>query len=296
MILFSNISWISMFRKTRIWLIIGVFGLLFTCSIRGNKHSGSYRIEKLAQHLYAVIDLYHPSPGGTVNAAFLATQNSLVFIDAGMNQDSAEAIWTEAHKRFPGKTKNYLILTHFHCDHTFGMGFFKARGTKVIAHREIDPWLDQEKFKKRLLKTTGKAWTFPQVIAFETYRSAEEAEKILGQVELSSPDVLITQDQVIEVEELKLSILHVPGHSLDLLAVYDPLSRTLIASDLVYSRQEPFLHDKTRTGFEDWIASLKRVRELPILKVVPGHGPVSDKKVIDENIRSLELQLQKFIK
>jgi len=280
-------------RKISTISAIVILSVLF---FEGMMFSGSYRIEKLAQHLYAVIDLYHPSPGGTVNAAFLATQNSLVFIDAGTNQDSAEAIWTEAHKRFPGKTKKYLILTHFHCDHTFGMGFFKAKGTQVIAHREIDPWLDQEKFKKRLLKTTGKAWTYPQVIAFESYPSAEEAEKILGQVELSSPDVLITQDQVIEVEELKLSILHVPGHSPDLLAVYDPLSRTLIASDLVYSRQEPFLHDKTKTGFEDWIANLKRIRELPILMVVPGHGPVSEKNVIDENIRSLEIQLQKFIK
>lgn len=280
-------------RKISTISAIVILSVLF---LEGMKFSGSYRIEKLAQHLYAVIDLYHPSPGGTVNAAFLATTNSLVFIDAGMNQDSAEAIWTEAHKRFPEKTKKYLILTHFHCDHTFGMGFFKAKGTQVIAHREIDPWLDQEKFKKRLLKTTGKAWTYPQVIAFESYPSAEEAEKILGQVELSSPDVLIPQDQVIEVEELKLRILHVPGHSPDLLAVYEPLSRTLFASDLVYSRQEPFLHDKTRTGFEDWIASLKRIRELPILMVVPGHGPVSEKNVIDENIRRLELQLQKFIK
>ncbi|OGD27559.1 MAG: hypothetical protein A2028_03970 [Candidatus Aminicenantes bacterium RBG_19FT_COMBO_59_29] len=277
-------------------LIISAIVIPSCLFLGGTKYAGSYRIEKLAQHLYAVIDLYHPSPGVTVNAAFLATTNSLVFIDAGMNRDSAEAIWTEAHKRFPGKTKNYLILTHFHCDHTFGMGFFKARGTKVIAHREIDPWLDQEKFKKRLLKTAGKAWTFPQVIAFETYPSPAEAEEILGQVELSSPDVLITQDQVIEVEELKLGVLHVPGHSPDLLAVYEPLSRTLFASDLVYGRQEPFLHDKTKTGFEDWIASLKRIRELSIIKVVPGHGPVSEKKVIDENIRSLELQLQKFIK
>ena len=152
----------------KMWMISAI--VIPSCLfLGGTKHAGSYRIEKLAQHLYAVIDLYHPSPGGTVNAAFLTTQNSLVFIDAGMNQDSAEAIWTEAHKRFPEKTKNYLILTHFHCDHTFCMGFFKARGTKVIAHREIDPWLDQEKFKKRLLKTRGKVWTFPQIIAFETY-------------------------------------------------------------------------------------------------------------------------------
>jgi len=257
-------------------------------------NAGNYRLQRISGNLAAVIDLYHPSPKATVNAAFMATEKSLIFVDAGMNQDSAAAIWEEATKTFPGRTSFYLILTHFHCDHTFGMGFFKSKGAKIIGHRNIDVWLDQAKFSKRIREMVGEDMTFVDVIAEETYSNPEEARKVLGEVTLSSPDLLIDADFILKVDGKKYELLYVPGHSDDLMVVFEPESRTLIASDLIYTDGNPFLHDETKEGYEGWLKSLKRVEALPIDIIIPGHGPVGDKSAIEKNKLYLEEQRKRF--
>ena len=41
----------------------------------------------------------------------------------------------------PGRKNIYLVLTHHHTDHIFGMRAFKERGAKVIGHRELKEWI-----------------------------------------------------------------------------------------------------------------------------------------------------------
>jgi glyoxylase-like metal-dependent hydrolase (beta-lactamase superfamily II) len=275
------------------WVFVLFFAVnLLTGQAKAHRYpySGECKLERLTPNIYAALNLYYPSSKVGVNAVFMATDGSLIFIDAGMNMDSAEAIWSEATKLFPGKTSYYLILTHFHCDHVFGMNFFKNRGANVIGHNNIEPWLDQKKFIEILRKTTGRAMTFVDVISLENYSSSEEAKKILGDVRLSPPDFLIDGDYVLEVNDLRLNIFHVPGHSPDLIVVYESQTQTLVASDLIYCAGEPFLHDKTLQGYKEWENSLTRINDFPTKKTVPGHGPICDKTMIDKNIQSLRKQ------
>jgi glyoxylase-like metal-dependent hydrolase (beta-lactamase superfamily II) len=245
-------------------------------------------VQRVADGVFAVLSLYHPSSRGRgVNAAFIGTSRTIVFIDSGMTVDSAEFIWNEAVKRFPGRSRSVLVLTHFHCDHTFGMGYFKARGATAIGHRLIVPWLDPTQFAERLKRQTGKPMTFPEVMALESFENPDAGRRILGNVVLSSPDRVIEGDDVLEVDDLRLDLLHVPGHSPDSVCVFERRTGTLIAGDLVYNGGPPFLHDESKEAREQWIRSLLRVERLAILRIVPGHGPVCGESAIADNIRSL---------
>jgi glyoxylase-like metal-dependent hydrolase (beta-lactamase superfamily II) len=253
-------------------------------------HAGAYSLKKVAPNVCAVTNLFHPSPNVGVNAAFIAGATSLVFIDAGMTMDSAQAVWDEASRMFPGRTSVFLILSHFHCDHVFGMDVFKKKGARVIGHKNLDPWLDQRKFSERLRQTMGKNMTFVDVIALEEFPNLETARNTLGKVSLSPPDTLLEGDDVLTLGDVSLHIFYVPGHSDDLLAIYEPTSRTLVASDLIYSSGVPFLHDPTKLAYVDWIRNLNRIKRLPVKTIIPGHGPVCNPAMIATNIRSLEAQ------
>ena len=253
-------------------------------------HAGPYSLKKVSPNICAVMNLFHPSPKVGVNAAFIAGATSLVFIDAGMTMDSAQAVWDEASRMFPGRTSVFLILSHFHCDHVFGMDFFKKRGAQVIGHKNLVPWLDQRKFSKRIRQTTGKNMTFVDVIAQEEFPSLDTARNTLGKVSLSPPDTILEGDTILTLGDVSLHIFYVPGHSDDLLAVYEPTSHTLVASDLIYSSGVPFLHDPTKLAYVDWIRNLNRIKRLPVKTIIPGHGPVCNPAMIATYIRSLETQ------
>jgi hypothetical protein len=147
-----------------------------------------YVVERVADRVFAVVGLYYPGTGPGVNAAFIASSRSIVFVDAGMTIDSAETIWREATARFPGRSRFVLVLTHFHADHVFGMSVFRKHGATVIAHRAIEPWLDEVGFKKRLERRTGKPMTFPEVFALEDFGDAAAARRVFGSVVLTRPD------------------------------------------------------------------------------------------------------------
>jgi glyoxylase-like metal-dependent hydrolase (beta-lactamase superfamily II) len=170
------------------------------------------------------------------------------------------------------------------------MDIFKKKGARVIGHKNLDPWLDQMKFLERLRQTTGKNMTFVDVIAQEEFPSLEAARNTLGNVSLSPPDTFLEGDDILTLGDVSLQIFYVPGHSDDLLAVYEPTSRTLVASDLIYSSGVPFLHDPTKLAYADWIRNLNRIKRLPVKAIIPGHGPVCNPAMIATNIRSLEAQ------
>jgi glyoxylase-like metal-dependent hydrolase (beta-lactamase superfamily II) len=68
-----------------------------------------------------------------------------------------------------------------------------------------------------------------------------------------------------------LTVLHLPGHSPGSIALFDQRDGTLFSGDVVYD-DVPL---DTLTGSDPGLysASLRRLRELPVRVVRPGHGP-----------------------
>ena len=65
---------------------------------------------------------------------------------------------------------------------------------------------------------------------------------------------------------------HAPGHS----AVFFPESGTLVAGDMCSDIEIPLLDLDQADPLGDYLAGLDRLAELPVRRVVPGHGGVGD--------------------
>ena len=137
-----------------------------------------------------------------------------------------------------------VVNTHGHFDHTLGnRELVEATGGDLLIHRLDAPFL------------AGSASLF--------------GEEIPPGPE---PDVLLEEGDVVEVGEVRLSVLHTPGHS--------PGSISLLGEGLVFSGDALFRRGMGRTDFpgSSYPALLRSIREvllrLPADTIVhPGHGP-----------------------
>jgi glyoxylase-like metal-dependent hydrolase (beta-lactamase superfamily II) len=234
-------------------------------------------VHKVTENVYAITDLFH-SKGqlAGVNAGIIFTSNSVVFIDSGMTVDSGEFLWKTAKKRMKAHNQLYLLLTHEHSDHTFGMRAMKDRGARIIAHKIVG-----EEFKD----DNGE---YKQFIMDMDKLSKEEGDSIFGDVVLSVPDETVEEDTILNIDGQEIHLLITPGHTPDCVCIYHPRSKTLFAGDTIYENLSPATKFGGPTEWKQWVFQLERLIQLDIEIIVPGHGNLCGKEVIDRNITHLE--------
>ncbi|MCS6964716.1 MAG: MBL fold metallo-hydrolase, partial [Thermoflexus sp.] len=140
----------------------------------------------------------------------------------------------------------YLVLTHYHTDHTFGACLFA--NAIVIAHALC---------RKRLEEHGEQA-----------LQEAKAQDPAFAPLSLRLPEVVVEEgDLLLRLGNKTLHLFHAPGHSSDGLAVYIREDRILFAGDVMMPI--PYIVDG---DVEQTIATLQRFRELQIETLVPGHG------------------------
>ncbi len=238
---------------------------------------GNPEVHRITKDVYAVTNLFHSrGKKAGVNAGIIITSHSIIFIDSGMTIASGEFLLRTAGEIAKGKKNMYLILTHHHSDHVFGMRVFKDKGARVIAHRVL---------REELKDDNGRYKRF--IIEMDKL-SSEEEDLIYGDVLLSSPDEVIEQDTVLTIDGDEIHLLVTPGHDRDAISVYHPRSRTLFAGDTVYEGMQPNTRFGRPAEWKTWIAQLERLKQLAVGAVVPGHGKLCSKQELDRNIAYLK--------
>jgi glyoxylase-like metal-dependent hydrolase (beta-lactamase superfamily II) len=142
----------------------------------------------------------------------------------------------------------YVILTHYHADHTYGAYLFPQ--ADVVAHARC----------RALLAQIG-------VPALEVAQAeAPELEKVV----LRLPDITFDDGEMgLRLAGKLIRLIHVPGHTQDSVMVYVEDSRVLFAADTVMP--VPSIVDGDIGAFR---TSLQKVAALPIENIVQGHGEV----------------------
>lgn len=215
--------------------------------------------DRVSDHVYAFIsDLYYE-----VTAGFLVTPEGAVVIDTLPFPSETMELKKEVLKECPEGIK-YLILTHYHADHT--LGSYLLESAEVIAHR---------KTRAMLLK--------------EGARKLAEAKSLYSELEGASiilPSITFSGRMSIKVGGFNLHLFELFGHSHDSIAVYIQEERTLFAGDLLMPI--PLV---TEGDIDLSIASLEALKGLNLDYVVQGHGGVLLKgeitEVIDSNMHYL---------
>ncbi|MGE5199349.1 MAG: MBL fold metallo-hydrolase [Rhodospirillaceae bacterium] len=121
----------------------------------------------------------------------------------------------------------------------------------------------------------------------ETLRERQLAEPLAwDDVRLVAPTSVFDDDATLDLGSLTLTFHHLPGHTPDSIVAYVPQRGLLLAGDSV---ETPFPVVPAGSPLTLWIAGLERwARDADVRTVVPAHGAVGGREILEQNIRYLE--------
>ncbi len=190
------------------------------------------------------------------NAGFVIGKQCVVVIDALGSPALANQLIHEI-KKLTDKPIAYVILTHYHADHIYGLQSFSAMGTTVLAQELGREYLTSDTAAQRLIASRD-----------------ELSPWIDNNTRLIAADTWIDKDETIKLCGLSFELMQVgPAHTPDDLAIFIPSEKVLFAGDLVFNGRIPFVGSADSRG---WIKSLNKLDSFDADVIVPGHGLYSD--------------------
>jgi cyclase len=182
-----------------------------------------------------------------VTAGAIVTQEGTILVDSlPFPTESKEMAAFLKRASRPGV--RYVVLTHYHADHSYGSYLFPD--ADVVAHSKC----------RELLKQYGEP----------ALKAAQVEEPELEEVVLRPPNITFDEGELsLQLGGRVIRLIHSPGHTADSVMVYVEDDRVLFAADTVMP--VPAVID----GDTDTLrASLNKVVDLPIENLVQGHGEV----------------------
>ncbi|MBO0776884.1 MAG: MBL fold metallo-hydrolase, partial [Actinobacteria bacterium] len=218
-----------------------------------------------------------------VNVYAVEDGDRLVLIDSGWGLPESRAALDSALTsigRGPGDVRQVLV-THVHRDHyTQAIQLRAAHGTTVSLGAG-------EKDSIELILSPSSGSLHPQAVQLVASGAGPVLERLraLGARppepagEWEAPDEWLDGGQEIELGSRRLRVIPTPGHTQGHVVFTDLDAGLLFAGDHVLPHITPSI------GFEpviasqplaDYLDSLRLIRELPDLRLLPAHGPVTD--------------------
>ena len=227
---------------------------------------------------------------GSINS-YLIESDPLTLIDIGPATENALKSLEEQLNELGYSIRDIgrIILTHAHPDHA-GLAGEIQRDNR---HIEICGYKEELLFFKgnfyygdwgrEVMLKAFLEWGVPEDIF-------EKMERHFIYVGSYSRDVdinhVMEDGEIIKLKDFSLKIIHTPGHSIGNICIYEENSRLLFSGDHLLKHISPVpLLDFKKGGKSliNFLGSLRRIKELDVDLVFPGHGePIRDcKEYID---------------
>jgi glyoxylase-like metal-dependent hydrolase (beta-lactamase superfamily II) len=190
--------------------------------------------------------------GGSHNSMVVEQSDGLVIADAPLYNERSEAIITWAKTQFPGKPMKYVVLTHFHDDHTGGVRAFAAEGAKVVTGAASEKYLHHS--------LTAKSLVLPDKLGM----SGMEAELMVVDPNgmLSIPDAA----RPMTVYAIDSS------HAADMLLPYLPAQQIIWVTDIYNAANPPGLPPPFVPNAIQLHDEITQDLQIPVSTVMTGHG------------------------
>lgn len=243
-------------------------GALLLAAILAAAAPPRFSVTQVAPGVFAAIA--DPSDETSLgNAGFVVGSDGVLVVDTFATEAAAQRLLSEIRSRTPLPVR-FVVLTHFHSDHTGGGAAFAKAGAAVLAHENVRAWVRRE-------------W---QTGLTEAQRARYSA--------LRPPDVTYRDRVSVWLGDRRVDVFHLPGHTGSDSIVSVPGARVVFGGDLVQKATIPGL---TFANSEAWLTTLDGIlADYRDRIFVPGHGEPGkalDVRFFRDYLRGLRLTVSR---
>ncbi|HJU76292.1 MAG TPA: MBL fold metallo-hydrolase [Gemmatimonadaceae bacterium] len=225
--------------------------------LAGAKLGAQQGVLKLTRHVVTErIDVFSGFTNGNVLAIRADTGTLIVDAQSAKRVNAVDSALTAL-----GALRVVLVInTHYHGDHLEGNAYFRGKGARVLAHRNVPV-----QAVKDTVITSWEGW----------HRKPAAAEAL--------PSAGFTDSTVIQFGGEEVRVYHAPNAHTDGDAiVWLPRANVVHMGDIFELDAPPFIDWWAGGSLAGMLAAIDRV--LPMIndrtRVIPGHGPVSDRATL----------------
>src|SRR5262249_3439589 len=160
--------------------------------------------EEVAKGVYQI-------KGSTHHSLEIEMKDHVVVVEAPLFEERSLAVMKAVEAKIPGKPIKYLVMTHFHIDHSGGVRAYAAKGATIVASEETVPFVKDVASRPKTIRPDSLAKTgnaTPSVQSEKEVKSLTDGERTIELREIPNP------------------------HSAGMLAAYLPQEKILFVSDL----------------------------------------------------------------
>jgi glyoxylase-like metal-dependent hydrolase (beta-lactamase superfamily II) len=219
-----------------------------------------------------------PFPPNEVAAWLLEGPDGHTLVDTGMDTPGGRGALRDGAERLGVSPESLtrVVLTHAHIDH-FGLA------SRVRAWSGATVWMHER--EARLVRDFARGWPTDRArseLDFVRFGASPEVarqlvlatDRIHALYEDFEPDAVLRGERGEIPGTGGWEFIQTPGHSPGHVTLYHPARRLLIAGDHVLPRISPNIGADMYAPdpLTAYLASLHRLRELPVDLVLPSHG------------------------
>jgi len=257
-------------------------------------------LTEVAPALFAITEA-----GGNGNVAFLVTDEGVIVVDSGETPAAGRAILARIRLK-TDKPVRYIILTHYHGDHTWGLESFPEaavvigqenllRNLKEITTKDMKEYpafLEGLRKDIEKLKKEGS----PDLKKVEDRLAANLREyEPVKDAQIVFPGITFTTKLSIHLGGQSVEVIYPgPSHTSGSSVVLFPNQKAVHMGDMLFVGSHPYIDGRAGSNTANWLRFLKEVQGWDVEKVIPGHGPLSGKDALQKQALYLE-ELRKEI-
>jgi glyoxylase-like metal-dependent hydrolase (beta-lactamase superfamily II) len=197
--------------------------------------------------------IYHVK-GSDHHSLAIEMKDYVVVVEAPFFEERSIAVIKAVEAKIPGKPIKYLVLTHFHNDHTGGTRAYAAKGATILVQDSMVPFVKTMLSRPKTIRpdSLSKAGTItPVVEGFKDVKSLTDGERTIELRQIANP------------------------HSAGMLVVYLPKEKMLFESDL-FAPGTP-IDPANALGVQNAAALMTGINNMHIQvdRIIGGHGDIA---------------------
>ena len=194
--------------------------------------------------------------GFVSNAGFVVTEEGVVVFDSLGTPALGERLLSTI-RAVTDRPVKYVVLSHFHADHAYGLQVFEELGAEILASPGSRDYLSADIAGQRLAE-----------------RRQSLAPWVNEQTRLVIPDRFIDGDFRFNLGQHQFVVSNLgSAHSEGDMTLFVEPDNVLFSGDIIFEGRIPFLGS---ANTRNWLATLRRMQETQVAALIPGHGPARE--------------------